>query len=205
MNGLSPRERVLTALARQQPDRTPCDFWAEPPTWNRLLTHVGYADRDRLLDELAVDVRHLDAPGPPEQPLGEGQFQNFWGERYVYRPTAWGPMREDVKGALAEAQTWAELEAFAWPSPDCLDRSGLAAQCRRGDAHALRLRLGLRSQRGRRLAALATFRDQQSLARRKTLSCRDAETPAVVSCFVRNGRSLPRFRRLWVSTNTRGF
>ena len=131
------RERVLAALSHEQPDRTPCDFWAEPPTWNRLLAHAGYTDRDRLLDELAVDVRHLDAPAPPELAIGDGLYQNYWGERYVYRQTPWGAMRDDVKGALAGAERLSDLENFPWPSPDCLDRSGLLAQCRRHADRAL--------------------------------------------------------------------
>jgi len=132
-----PRERVLTALKHEKPDRTPCDFWAEPPTWNRLLAHAGYQDRDRLLDELGVDVRHLEAPSRPERVENGDVFQNFWGERYIYKSTPWGPMREDVKGALAEARSLAEVEAFPWPSPDCLDRSQLFNQCRRYENHAL--------------------------------------------------------------------
>jgi len=134
---MNPRERVLTALAHEQPDRTPCDFWAEPPTWNRLFAHVGHSDKDRLLDDLGVDVRHLEAPAPLEQETGAGVMQNFWGERFVFRPTPWGPMREDTKGALADAQSMADLEGFDWPSPDCLDRSTLREQCQRHEQHAL--------------------------------------------------------------------
>lgn len=134
---MTPRERVLTALAHRQPDRTPCDFWAEPPTWNRLFTHVGHSDKDRLLDDLGVDVRHLEAPPPPEREAGDGVMQNFWGERFVYQPTPWGPMREDTKGALADARSFAHLEAFDWPNPDCLDRSTLRKQCQRQEDHAL--------------------------------------------------------------------
>lgn len=134
---MTPRERVLAALRHERPDRTPCDFWAEPPTWNRLFAHVGHADKDRLLDALAVDVRHLEAPAAPECSLGGGVFQNFWGERYVYQNTPWGLMREDGKGALAGARSFAELEAFTWPTPDCLDRSRLREQCQRHETHAL--------------------------------------------------------------------
>jgi uroporphyrinogen decarboxylase len=134
---MTSRERVLAALAHEQPDRTPCDFWAEPPTWNRLFAHVGHAVKDRLLDDLGVDVRHLEAPAPSERTLADGVLQNFWGERFIHQPTPWGPMREDIKGALAGAQTFAELESFAWPKPDCLDRSTLAQQCRRQEQHAL--------------------------------------------------------------------
>ena len=134
---MTPRERVLAAIRRQQPDRTPCDFWAEAPAMNRLFSYVGHSDKELLLRQLGVAVRHLDAPAPPERALGDGVFQNFWGERFIYKPTPWGPMREDVKGALAAAQSLSALEAFPWPSPDCLDRSRLKEQCARWENHAL--------------------------------------------------------------------
>ena len=63
---------------------------------------------------------------PPERPGGGGFVQNFWGERYVWRPTPWGPMRDDGPGALAGATTFAQLESFDWPSPDLFDYSGLS-------------------------------------------------------------------------------
>ncbi len=103
----------------------------------RLFDHVGHSDKDRLLESLGVDVRHLEAPAPPDRQLGGGVWQNFWGERFVYRQTPWGPMREDVKGALATAGSLAELEALDWPTPDCLDRSQLNAQCSRYERHAV--------------------------------------------------------------------
>lgn len=134
---MTSRERVLAALDHRAPDRVPRDFWAEPPAWNRLLAHVGHTDRRRLLDDLGVDVRHLGVTSPPEREVAPGVFQNFWGERFVYQPTPWGPMREDVPGALASARSRAELEAFPWPQPDDLDRSGLAEQCRAHESHAL--------------------------------------------------------------------
>ena len=134
---MTPRERVLTAVRHEVPDRTPCDFWAEPPAWNRLFAYVGHQDKDRLLEQLGVDVRHLAAPAPSERVVGEGIFENFWGERYRYRSTPWGPLREDVPGALAGAHRLAELEAFAWPVPDCLDRSLLREQAHRYEPYAL--------------------------------------------------------------------
>ena len=137
MQTMTSRERVLAALQHEPPDRTPRDFWAEPPAWKRLLTHVGHTDHDRLLDTLGIDVRHLEAPAPADHEIGNGVFQNFWGERFVQDATAWGPMRHDVKGALAGATSLDHLEAFDWPSPDCLDRSSLAAQCHRYGEHAL--------------------------------------------------------------------
>jgi len=134
---MTPRERVMTALDHLRPDRTPRDFWAEECTWNRLLAYVGHNDRDRLLKDLGIDIYHLKIPDPPERELPGGIFENFWGERYIYRSTPWGPMREDVQGALARATTFSELESFPWPSNDLFDYSSLAEQCRRWEDHAL--------------------------------------------------------------------
>ena len=134
---MTPRERVLAALAHEQPDRAPADFWAEPPTMRRLYAHLGYCDEERLLRQLEVDVRHVNAVEPREREVGSGLYQNHWGERYLYRETGWGPMREDVKGALAGAESLAEVEAFPWPAPDDYDYSQLAEACRRHEEYAL--------------------------------------------------------------------
>ncbi len=134
---MTSRERVLTALRHEQPDRTPRDFWAEPPALTRLFSHLGYSDLDRVLAELGIDIRHLEAPAPTETEIGPGLFQNLWGERFIYQPTAWGPLRHDLAGALVDARSFAELESFDWPSPDCIDRSRLVEQCTRYEQQAL--------------------------------------------------------------------
>lgn len=134
---MTSRERVLRALRHEPPDRVPRDFWAEPPTWNRLLAHAGFTRKRELLDCLGVDVRHLEAPTVAEREISGGVFQNFWGERFVQQSTPWGPMRQDLKGALAEARSFSELEGFDWPTPDCIDRSSLAQQCQELEQHAL--------------------------------------------------------------------
>jgi uroporphyrinogen decarboxylase len=98
---------------------------------------VGHEDKERLLCDLGIDVRHLELSTPPETDLGGGTFQNYWGERYQYRQTPWGPLREDGPGALAGAQSLGDLEAFPWPTPDLFDYSPLAGQCQRWGDHAI--------------------------------------------------------------------
>jgi len=134
---MTARERVLMALAHERPDRTPCDFWAEEPAWNRLLAHTGHANKEALLQDLPVDVRHLNAEVPAERAVAPGVFQNFWGERYRYEPTPWGPLRADVAGALRGARSRAELERFAWPTVDELDHRRLRDSTRQLDSYAL--------------------------------------------------------------------
>ena len=134
---MNSRERVLRALNHRTPDRVPRNFWAEPPTWNRLFRHLGHEDKERLLVDLEIDIRFLDVSGPPEKQIGDGIFQNFWGERYFYQSTPWGPMREDIAGVFAEAKTFDELLTFSWASPDDFDYSGLPQQCRGWEDYAL--------------------------------------------------------------------
>ena len=136
-DALTSRERVLAALSHEQPDRTPRDFWAEPPAWNRLLAHVGHDDREGALQSLGIDVRHVDAAAPAEREVRPGVFRNMWGEQYIYQKTGWGPMREDVKGALAGVQSLADLEGFDWPHVDDLDYSGVREECERHDRYAI--------------------------------------------------------------------
>ena len=134
---MTPRQRVLAAIEHRAPDRTPSDFWAEEATWNRLCTHLGQTDRNRILEHLQVDVRHLTVPSLPERAIGNGLVQNMWGERYVYKQTAWGPVREDVPGALCRAKSLEDFKSFPWPRPCDLDYSHLAEECRRWENHAL--------------------------------------------------------------------
>lgn len=134
---MTSRERVFTALNGQTLDRAPRNFWAEPPTWNRLFQFLGHSDKERVLRDLGIDIRMLEAPGPAEKEIRPGVFRNFWGEQFVYNQTDWGPMREDVAGALSDATTFAELENFDWPTPDDFDYSTLRRQCENWDDYAL--------------------------------------------------------------------
>ena len=43
---MTPRERVLTALDHRKPDRTPRDFWAEEPTWQRSRKFTDFYKED---------------------------------------------------------------------------------------------------------------------------------------------------------------
>ena len=134
---MNSRERTLTALRHESPDRVPRNFWAEPPTWNRLFDYTGHREPERILNELEIDLRSLQIAGPPEKEVADGLFRNFWGEQYMYRQTAWGPMREDTKGALANAMSLGDLESFDWPTPDMFDYTVLPEQIRRLNEYAL--------------------------------------------------------------------
>jgi uroporphyrinogen decarboxylase len=131
-----PRERVLAAIDRRETDRVPVDLWAEEPVWERLLGDLGLSTRDALLERLEVDVRYISPLYPPDV-VTNGVKQNMWGERWMMANTPWGRDWEHIAGALADAASLAEIEAFPWPSCDDVDYSGLAEQCDKYDGYAI--------------------------------------------------------------------
>ena len=135
-------DRTMAALAGGRTDRPPFDFWAEEPTLNRLFEYLGHRDLKKFLDEMKIDIRSFDAAGPKPKPLGNGVFENMWGERFVYRETGWGPMREDTYGALHEADSLEQIKAFSWPDNDVLDYGRLGEQCREAKDKKLAVRYG---------------------------------------------------------------
>lgn len=130
------RERVLNTIKRSEVDKMPCNFRAEEPTLKRLYDYVGYSDYDRLLEELHIDIRYVDAVAPPERDFG-AFIQNYWGERYIYRKGEWGKYRDDLPGALSGAKTLKELENFDWPTVDMMDYSLVRRQCEKYNGYAI--------------------------------------------------------------------
>ena len=118
-------ERVTAALNRERTDRPPFDFWAEETTLNRLYEHLGHNDLERFLDESYIDIRAFKSAEPQARPLAGCVFENMWGERFVYRASEWGLIREDTDGALHGAQSLDEIMSFPWPDNDALDYGAL--------------------------------------------------------------------------------
>ena len=90
---ISPRERVLTALNHQQPDRCPVDFLATNEVWDKLIAHfepdaasVGRSDyfdpkREAILHKLDIDCRVVSYDmfcNPPADVLVSGATIEWW-------------------------------------------------------------------------------------------------------------------------------
>ncbi len=121
---MTKKERVAAAIKREPVDRVPYNFAAENDTQEKLYRHFGFHDYDMLLDAFNPDILRVNADFPPEKDMG-GYYQNCWGERYVYRQTEYGPVREDMAGALSGATTLKELQDFDWPKNGGVDYSRL--------------------------------------------------------------------------------
>ena len=135
-------ERVNATLNRGRTDRPPFDFWAEDATLNRLFKHLGHNDLEKFLDDMRVDIRAFNAEEPAFKELGGGAYENMWGERFVYRETGWGPMREDTRGALYDASGIEEIMAFDWPDNDAMNYGLLLEKCLSARDKGLAVRYG---------------------------------------------------------------
>jgi len=132
---MDSRERVLRAIHGEAVDRVPSNFRAEVVTQNKLKRFTSQTV-DEFCDAYDVDIRAIDGIPPAEKQM-DGFYQNFWGERYVYYDTEFGKVREDLDGALYEAEEIEDIEAFPWPDNDGMAYDHLPALCDRYAGRAI--------------------------------------------------------------------
>ncbi len=121
---LTPKERALTAFARQEPDRVPVDYLYNPGIDARLKAHYGLQpdDHEGLRLALGVDFRMVWAPyiGPKLHPDEPGVIVDNWGihRRWIEHESGgyWDYCDFPLKDATLE-----EIEAWPMPSPADFD------------------------------------------------------------------------------------
>ena len=121
---MTSKERVLTTLARREPDRVPVNYYGNADIDRRLAEHFGNPD---LLAALGVDFRGVPVPyaGPRLHAEAPGIKVSDWGirKRWVEHPS--GGYWDYCDWPLAQA-TVAEIEAWPMPDPDRYDYSQVA-------------------------------------------------------------------------------
>jgi uroporphyrinogen decarboxylase len=149
---LSPRQRVLRAIRLEEPDRVPLFFTVTPQVAALLSRHLGIADYTvadsplsqnrisyhELLLELGNDVAGIGACSPrgnPTRELESGLLTNEWGVKY----RTVGYYSEMVAHPLAEAESLADVDGYAFPDPHAPGRFDLARQVveRYGERYAI--------------------------------------------------------------------
>lgn len=140
MKEWTPKERVLTAFARQEPDRVPINYHSNPGIDLRLKQHYRLAadDHEGLLQVLGVDFRSVGARyvGPKLHADVPGRQVDNWGihRRWIEHESGgyWDycdfPLREATVEMVAE---------WPMPSPDDYDYSEVAETCRRYQQYAI--------------------------------------------------------------------
>jgi len=138
---MTPRERVLAAIAHRQGDRIPIDFWAVDDVYARLRSAWSLDDDEAVLDRVGADLRYFNGPAPataPRPPDAEGVVVDHWGvarrlatvdgTRCDGTPYGW-TYKHLHASPLAGATGVAEIEAHAWPTPALWDYSGVRDAC----------------------------------------------------------------------------
>lgn len=137
---MSPRQRVLKALAHQQPDRVPFS-WGMGWTPEMRVTLEEYLVEKRLswrrLRAVAEDVRTVSVTyiGPQLSPQID-----LWGIERKRQSYGQGSYNEIAVYPLAGIQTPEELESYPWPDPEAYDYDNLREQLLSADPEGFKAR-----------------------------------------------------------------
>jgi len=139
---MNSKERVLTALAHQEPDRVPVNYLANPGIDQRLKEHFGLVadDNEGLRQCLGVDFRHVWAPyrGPKlhEDIPERGVKVDNWGihRRWVEHGSGgyWDFCDFPLKDADEEM-----IAQWPMPDPDLYDYSLIPKQLKEHEGYAM--------------------------------------------------------------------
>jgi uroporphyrinogen decarboxylase len=124
---MTPRERWMAVLQRQNPDRVPMDYWATPEASEKIMKHLGCGSEREMLEKLHVDFTVEVKPsysGPPI-PSAHDEF----GCRYEMVNYGTGEYEECVFHPLARYSTVKDIQhSYTWPDPDWWDYSQIEDQ-----------------------------------------------------------------------------
>lgn len=135
-----PRERVLTALGRVEPDRVPLFYRDAPEVEKRLIRELGRRDREDLLRFLEIDFRWVGPAyvGPPLEDEQSGRKRDIWGVPHKYVPFSNTAGYWEVEThPLKDCDNPDDLDDYRWPSLDWFDFSTLKDQIVQYDNFAI--------------------------------------------------------------------
>lgn len=136
MKEMTSRQRVVTTLHHQEPDRVPMDLTITLGAYTKLVKYLGMEKKvdpepkianwltyvpidQKVLDALDIDIVHLGSrpPGGYPKELSDGTVIDEWGvkRKKIERPGG-GFYLEMVENPLKDA-TIKDLEAYPWPNP----------------------------------------------------------------------------------------
>lgn len=138
---MTRRERVLTALHHQQPDRTPTDFQAVAEIWEKLYAHFGVSTMPEVLDRLDIDCAWIDPEVSRHNPLDENGLMTSWGgSKTRWVRNRFGAHEEVVHFATDGCTTPEEIDAtLKLPDLNEYDFHGVQKIC---DSYGDRFLLG---------------------------------------------------------------
>ena len=135
---MNSKQRVLTTLNHQIPDRMPLDIWTSDPIKTSLCRYYGVDDFEDVLQCLGIDIRSVWPAEPPWKLVDpdKGIREDPWGIRWKLL----AGMLQPISHPLAEARSVSDVEAYSPPAVSRFDFDGLREQCAKWRQYALILR-----------------------------------------------------------------
>ena len=134
------KERVLRFLAREEPDRVPINYSANPEIDRRLKSHFNLKADDGLglREVLGVDFCGVGVPyvGPEIHSQVPGRAVDIWGVRSRYVKHGSGGYWDFCDFPLRDADEETVLK-WPMPSPDDFDYSQVEADCDRQEQYGV--------------------------------------------------------------------
>jgi len=118
---MTPRERVMTAFAHEEPDRVPRWCGASPEFIAKAKQYLGIDDTEQLSVRFGDDFRRVYARyvGPEPDLAADAMMQTVFG--IDRRGLGYGqPMAHPLADATVD-----EIDAYPWPDPGWWDVSGI--------------------------------------------------------------------------------
>jgi len=121
------KERVLKALNHEQADRVPFFYWDVPEFGVKLMQHLGFQNRDELLEYLDVDFRWVEPDYVGKSLVGDDGLTktDIWGVGYSKVKKGDFEFWEATKFPLEGLNDPVALDDFEWPTTDLFDFESL--------------------------------------------------------------------------------
>ncbi len=138
MSPMTPKQRILTAVAHRQPDRVPVDYGAHGRVDESLRRYLGLADGADLLRLLEVDLRWtgpaikwsaspIAYADPTYRVTDDGLYLDLWGVGFRRAQTETGEYIDIAYHPLTKLESVEDLDAHTYMNPDDWDYSGVRA------------------------------------------------------------------------------
>jgi len=145
---MSSKQRVVSTLNHQQPDKVPVDYWAVPEVDKILLEKFRLENKEDLLNIFQVDFRYVkpvytgshfeeQPDGSLHRKLTDGIFVDIWGVQRKEIKWAKGKYLEVIRSPLAEVENVREIEDYPLPEIKSFDYHSLPDQCGKHDSFAI--------------------------------------------------------------------
>lgn len=124
------KERVLKALNHEQGDRVPFFYWDVPEFGAKLMKHLGFQNRDQLLEYLDVDFRWVEPDYVGNALIAEDGLskKDIWGVGYSKVKNGDFEFWEATDYPLEGLTDPAVLDDYLWPTLDLFDFDTLTSK-----------------------------------------------------------------------------